>query len=98
MSTEPIVDDTSDLDDPAPRGIIPFGPPVAPLLPPPPPTLVQPTSEYDMPLDCMHGWLGEQTMKLEAPPGIAYCSMLAIFSGQEFPRTSAPEPVAKSTS
>src|ERR1035438_5233350 len=82
MTIEPVVDDTSDLDGPAPRGIIPFGPPA----PPPPPTpLVQPKSEYDMPLDCMHGWLGEQTMKLETPPGIGYCSMLAIFSGQGIP-------------
>jgi hypothetical protein len=59
-----------------------------PLIEVPPPTaevLIQPETEYDMPEACLYGWLGEQARKLDAPLGIAWTTMLAMFSGQGIP-------------
>ncbi len=36
---------------------------------------------YRMPESCMYGWLGEMARKLEAPLGLAYPALLAIYSG-----------------
>ena len=62
------IEDVSDLDSPAPRGLIPFGPPAASPPPPPPPprpVIKQPVGPLPIPEDALYGWLGEHCRTLE---------------------------------
>jgi hypothetical protein len=49
-----------------------------------------------MPEACMYGWLGDATRTLHAPPGPAYCTMLAMFAGQGI-NTQDPDPKVRGT-
>lgn len=44
---------------------------------------------WNMPDDCMYGWLGEQARTLGAPLSLAYPTMLCVFAGQGLGRSGS---------
>lgn len=53
-------------------------PELAPHLAPAPAAKTESNKIWDMPTDCMYGWLGEKTLEMDVPIGYGYPAMLAM--------------------